>query len=208
MIEDQRKVFGIGMSKTGTSTLDACFRILGLVPVAGYNAELKALVRAGRELDPINDKFDYDVRAPLVHEEIVEDILAVARSYVSFQDSPWYMLYCYLDRVFPGSKFILTVRRDAETQAISDWYHNQRRGVCEDKPDPNFLAAQIKRYQDHNQAVREYFRGRESDLLVVCWEDGHGWNELCSFLGVPHPGVPFPHANPGNYLTTVHDEHK
>lgn len=65
MIEDQRKVFGIGMSKTGTSTLDACFRILGLVPVAGYNAELKALVRAGRELDPINDKFDYDVRAPL-----------------------------------------------------------------------------------------------------------------------------------------------
>ena len=199
MLEAERKVFGVGMSKTGTSTLADCFQILGLVPVAGFNGKLKELVRAGREPDPVNDKFDYDVRAPLVHEEIMEDILAVARSYVSFQDSPWYMLYPYLDRAFPGSKFILTERKDAETQAISDWYHNRRRGACQGTIDPTFLAAQIKKYQDHNCAVREYFRDRDSDLLVVCWEEGHGWNELCSFLDVPHPGVPFPHANPGEH---------
>jgi len=33
------------------------------------------------------------------------------------------------------------------------------------------------------------------NCLVVCWENGDGWKELCEFLNVPIPDVPFPHLN-------------
>jgi hypothetical protein len=43
--------------------------------------------------------------------------------------------------------------------------------------------------------VREYFRGRDSDFMEVCWEMGTGWEELCAFLKCDVPGGPVPHAN-------------
>jgi len=30
-------------------------------------------------------------------------------------------------------------------------------------------------------------------LLVVCWENGDGWDKLCSFLNKRKPDEPFPH---------------
>jgi hypothetical protein len=47
--------------------------------------------------------------------------------------------------------------------------------------------------------VIDYFRGRPHDLLVIDWEAGHGWPELCRFLGRDVPGEPFPRENVGNY---------
>jgi hypothetical protein len=47
--------------------------------------------------------------------------------------------------------------------------------------------------------VTDYFRGRPHDLLVVDWEAGHGWPELCRFLGRDVPDQPFPRENVGNY---------
>ncbi|QDV69542.1 hypothetical protein Poly24_32580 [Rosistilla carotiformis] len=193
------KVFGIGMSKTGTSTLHACYRILGLLPSVGYRSDLKQLVRAGRKEKSVNGKFDYDMERPLLSTDATKEILSVARQYVSFQDSPWYLLYRDLDSAFPGSKFILTVRKDAGTQALSDWHHNRKLGSCDGEPDAAFLREQIAFYNDHNRGVQEYFRGREHDLLCVCWENGDGWKELCDFLKLPHPDVAFPHERKGEY---------
>ena len=45
------------------------------------------------------------------------------------------------------------------------------------------------------RAVLDYFSGREQDLLVVCWEAGHGWQELCRFLQRAPPDQPVPHEN-------------
>jgi hypothetical protein len=53
----------------------------------------------------------------------------------------------------------------------------------------------IRYYEDHLRSVRDYFRDRPDALLDVCWEEGHGWEELSRFLGLAKPEKSFPHAN-------------
>ena len=53
---------------------------------------------------------------------------------------------------------------------------------------PTFLA----RYRQHNQEVKEYFKDRPDNLLVMDMEARAGWNELCEFLHVPIPSVDYP----------------
>jgi hypothetical protein len=57
-----------------------------------------------------------------------------------------------------------------------------------------FLAG----YDRHNTAIRKWFAGSDR-LLVVDVEAQHRWDELCAFLGVPVPDLPFPHANRQRY---------
>jgi hypothetical protein len=47
--------------------------------------------------------------------------------------------------------------------------------------------------------VIDYFSNRDN-FLIICFEKGHGWKELCRFLDKPIPSVPFPHVNKGRYL--------
>jgi hypothetical protein len=41
--------------------------------------------------------------------------------------------------------------------------------------------------------VKEYFRDRPDDLLVMNICAGEGWEKLCPFLGLAIPKVKFPH---------------
>jgi hypothetical protein len=195
------KVFGVGMSKTGTATLSDCFQAFGLLPSVGYCEDLKTLVAAGRPMNPINGKFKYDPENPVQDPGIRGSIIRIATDYVSFHDSPWYLLYRDLDAAFPGSKFILTTRKDARTQAVSDWYHNRAKGLCDGPPPEEYLREQMDVYERHNKSVIDYFQGREDDLLVVCWEKGDGWSTLADFLHLPTPNLRFPHQLKGNYPT-------
>lgn len=47
----------------------------------------------------------------------------------------------------------------------------------------------------HLQDVMLYFRGREKDLLVLDIVGGDGWERLCKFLDKPTPNSPFPNSN-------------
>jgi hypothetical protein len=53
----------------------------------------------------------------------------------------------------------------------------------------------IARFNRHTEEVREYFKMRPADLLVLDWESGNGWAELCGFLGKPIPAEALPHLN-------------
>ena len=55
-------------------------------------------------------------------------------------------------------------------------------------------------YEEHERGVREYFRERPGDLLVMDICAGDGWEKLCPFLGLPAPPAPFPHANEWMHL--------
>jgi hypothetical protein len=57
----------------------------------------------------------------------------------------------------------------------------------------------LRTYILHTERVKEYFNDRPDDLLIVDWEDGDGWDELCEFLGSEIPDREFPHANKGKY---------
>lgn len=175
------KVVGIGFQKTGTTTLGRCLEAFGFRH-RGWDIDLFRRWSTGD----------------------VEGLMEEVRAWESFEDFPWPFLYEDIDRLFPNSRFILTLRQDADT-----WYDSVLRWV-ERKPQPRIQRAvygcasprgrrqrYIERYEAHNEAVRAWFTGREDRLLEVCWERGDGWDQLARFLGRPAPDGPFPHANPG-----------
>jgi len=136
--------------------------------------------------------------------------MLVASVFRSLHDRPWSVgiTYQLIDKVYPGSKFIMTWR-DPEL-----WWNSVERWITvvhQDDPEklPRYLAhlnaSRLDRdefiagYQAHNSSVREYFRNRPGDFLEVNFEMGDGWEKLCEFLGLPIPRQPFPHAKRQNY---------
>lgn len=185
------KVFGIGLSRTGTHSLTEALHVLGFdtVHYPVDSTTLETLMRG-------------DVRFPLLeHYDGITDI--TTSQY--FED---------LDRAWPGSKFVLTVRdenswlrscrdhwnglpafRYGEDQEHRIWLEIRRfldaavYGSCE------FNEGRFRRtYQHHVRNVTSYFAGRSQDLLILDISAGDGYEQLAPFLGMPVPKQPFPHG--------------
>ena len=116
--------------------------------------------------------------------------------------------------MFPGSKFVLTTRDPEQwvrsytnmlqTQGEASQELNEIRRTLYGLPFPNVTEEQLlERYRRHHREVKQYFSDRPDDLLVVNWENGDEWKELCGFLGVESPDRTFPHANRGRYSNSV-----
>jgi Sulfotransferase domain len=130
------------------------------------------------------------------------ELLAWMKQYSSFEDWPWPLFYKEIDQAFPGTRFVLTRRRNAEIWFKSLCKHAEQTGPTDFRKYiygyemPHYHKEEhIKFYENHLQSVRNHFKGRPHDLLEVCWEEGDGWDELSLFLGLQRPGIPFPHAN-------------
>lgn len=177
------KVFGIGWAKTGTTTLGRCFEILG------YNHQSQNL----------------SLVSQLLHGDFTKT-LCIAAAKDSFEDWPWPLVYREMDASFPHSRFVLTTR-DPDR-----WLTSYRVMLAAQGPpapelstircqlfgvDPAIASDEelVARFIQHNTDVLEYFKTRSGQLLVVDWEAGDSWPQLCDFLGMPIPAVPFPHLN-------------
>jgi hypothetical protein len=153
------------MPKTGTSSLRVALRRLGircLQDGPGTRRCIEDNIRNHRKaLTPLADKFQ------------------------AFTDSPIWLpdVFCRLDREYPGSKFVYTIR-DTRDWVVS---YMLRFGA-----DPDVC---MKAYQQHHRAVLHHFQGRPQDLLVYRLCDREGWQPLCQFLGRPIPRKRFPHIN-------------
>lgn len=171
------KVFCIGFHKTGTTSLAVALQALGY-RVTGPNG----------------------VRDPDIATHVHKMAYDLVEQYDAFQDNPWPIIYKDLDRKYPGSKFVFTMR---DTQA---WINSQvkhfgttetpmRRWIygvgCPQGNEDIYTRV----YDQHNRDVLAHFRDRPDDLLVLNLADGDGWEKLCPFLDRPVPDVPFPHAN-------------
>ncbi len=171
------KVIGIGFHKTGTSSLEAALSKLGY-KVCGAKTYLASSLLDGN----------------------MEEVWKITNKYNAFQDNPWAILYKELDERYPGSKFILTYRDDQQwLDSILNHFGGKdtemRRWIYGVGHPYGNETTYLKRYQDHNKEVREYFKNRPSDFLEVCWEKGDGWKKLCTFLNCKIPATPFPHKN-------------
>ena len=180
------KLFGLGLNKTGTTTLGACARILGRRHVS-CRRDLLIEIRQGRydRLFQVCDAFDAfeDWPCPLVYRQLLER---------------------YGDR----GRYVLTVRRSAQAWLRSLSNHALVTSVNENcrllaygyRYPHGFEQEHLAFYERHNAEIVAHFarQGASHLLKVLCWEKGDGWAELCGLLGEPVPNAPFPFANRTN----------
>jgi hypothetical protein len=162
--------WGIGLSRTGTTTLCEALKILGYQRVI-HNPRFEDL----RNLDGGSD---------------LGVILFYKYLDFRFAGSKFVMTVRSLDEWLPSMKFILN---KFPARPIDDVAVKRRMGVYETVAfDRVKLTAA---YQRHIEDVQRYFLDRPQDLLVLNIVGGEGWDKLCPFLGKPVPAVPFPHLN-------------
>ncbi len=176
------KIFGIGLSKTGTSSLARALELLGCRTKDYLGIE----TYARGDLNSIDRK--------------------VMAEYDAFTDTPIPSFYKELDREYPNSKFILTVRetngwlkscKKQFTQKLDDKQNEAHKELFMDLYGCSVFDEQLfkKGYNKFVDSVLDYFQNRPHDLLILDIIAGDGWEKLCPFLDKPIPDIAFPKAN-------------
>ena len=184
MLDPDIRIFGIGLSRTGTSSLTKALTMLGVKTVHYPND-----MTTQQELKAGN----YN--------------LSVLRRAQALTDIPVSPYYAQFDRLFPSSKFILT------TRSTDSWLHsmeNHFRLYVEHRRDDfddfvfacvygslHFNAERFSYVKElHESNCRRYFADRPGKLLVVdLTQADDGWLKICEFLDLPVPTAAFPHEN-------------
>ena len=186
------KIFGIGFHKTGTSSLAEALRTLDYKVCDGAH--------------PFNERGTWTQMIAGIHKGNLDLVYQVADDFEAFQDNPWYLLYSELDKQYPGSKFILTLR-DEENWLRSALNHFSNKGFKRNDMKKLIYGNRygrdkkllLDRYRRHNKEVLAYFKDRPNDLVILNWEEGDGWKELCEWLNKPMPTEDFPHSNRSDF---------
>ena len=173
------KIFGIGLSKTGTTSLALALKELG------YKTQ------------------DYP-HLPKLYEEIEKND--------ALTDITIAVNYRKLDKKFPNSKFILTIRNidswlESYQHHLKSLTHSRELRKWEKK-----IMIKIygtidwdkkkfkKGYSAFINDVLKHFEGRNNDFLILDIISGEGYEKLCPFLNKETLHVPFPHKNIGKFI--------
>jgi hypothetical protein len=177
------KVFGIGLPKTGTTTLNVALQLLGLT--AYHNPkELWEKLHMGI--------YEYP------------DVEFDALTHFAFNQ------YRVLDRFYPECKFIYTHRdkgdwlESCERQFSAAFIYEQIQaqiridafGTC-DFDRQHFSSVYDRHFSGAVDFFNDLTKAGRSDRwldLDVCDGESH-WDELCDFLNLPNPHCPWPRAN-------------
>ena len=176
------KIFGIGLSKTGTTSLAGALEILGY-RTRDYPGLLTYVPGDLASIDPL-----------------------VLEQNEALTDTPIPSFYQALDQRYPGAKFILTVRdmngwllscKKQFTPKLAEKQNDAHNRLFMDLYGTTVFDEQLFRrgYQRFVDGVLNHFKDRPQDLLILNVAAGEGWEELCAFLGKPVPEIPFPKAN-------------
>ena len=166
------KIWGLGLSRTGTTTLSYVLNEMG------YRH---------------------------IHYPTYDEMMSINNDGAS--DIPVIPIYKELDQKFPNSKFIYTTR-DKQAWLASMGPYLERKKTW------NQLSCQVqtrikvynqpffdyniysKAYDDHDKDVKEYFKNRPKDLLILNILSGDKPQKLYDFLGSSLiPSDVFPHKN-------------
>jgi sulfotransferase family protein len=188
------RIFGIGLSRTGTTSLTSAlgqlgFRALHFPADEVSRAQVMNFIAEGGDA---------------LRLSILSDLDALT-------DTPVCATFDALDAAYPGSRFILTVRdRQGWLESCRHYWTTGVEPFMRDHRDMRWTvyleALSIKlyggahfdperfsaAYEAYHERVRMHFRDRESDLLTLDICKGDGWEPLCGFLNLRTPGVEFP----------------
>lgn len=211
MSNNQLKVIGAGLGRTGTESLKKAFEQLGF----GSCYHMFELMKNPEHL-PEWEKLS---RGEKPNYEFL------FKGYQSCTDFPAAIYYREFMQQYPEAKVVLTVR-DADK-----WYDSASKTIF--RKIPAVFMAMLPLFGLFSKMARSYppiytyaqsvvhegfFNGRTHDRehtkavfnawneevkrtvpagRLLVFEVKEGWEPLCRFLGVPVPATPFPHANAG-----------
>lgn len=183
------KLLGLGLSRTGTTSVAHAWEALGIRQIH-YPMDARTYYQLAEDNANLQVLWDYD----------------------ALSDITTFPVWERLDKLWPGSKFVLTVRsRETWIPSLKAHWDRGGRPICEaardvwpigrllltkvfgqlDWDEEKFWEAHV----NHMIRVRNYFADRPQDLLVMDVCDQHeGWEPLCKFLDLPVPDLPFPHV--------------
>jgi len=175
------KVFGIGLNKTGTTSLGKGLEDLGFNNHIGCSWAL-------------TQKW---------HEDDIASIIKEANNFNNFQDWPWPLIFKELYHEFDDAKFIMTIRSSPEAWYDSLCKHSIMTGPTDFRKliygyymPHDFKTEHLNFYNEHNKQVIDFFKENAPDkLLVISLEDGNNWEKLCEFLKKDIPKTEFPFLN-------------
>jgi GT2 family glycosyltransferase len=179
------KVIGLGLSRTGTTSLHDALNLLGYrcLHFVEPGTEPSWLAALENGLPPELAGYDAlcDLPAALFHR-------------------------AWLER-YPEARFILTIRPESEWIKSMRRHHDASRAA-----DPKWAAsfgAEVQRraygsvefdearflesYRRHNAAIEASIPRERLLVIRIC--EGEGWEKLCPFLGRTVPAMPFPHRD-------------
>lgn len=194
------KVFGIGLSRTGTKSLTSALHLLGLKVIHYPKDETIC-----RELMEGHYQFSL-----LKYFDGITDIVVSA-------------FYPQLDQLFPGSKFILTIRDKEEWLDSMQKHYDNKPAFDDESMMGREIEMKLRRflrstvygcyefnrdrmayvYDLHYYNILNYFRDRPESLLILNITAGEGWEKLCPFLGYPPVDQPFPYVKKKSALEAM-----
>lgn len=210
-VKNKTKFFCIGFNKTGTTSLEKAFKDLGFVVGNQTQAEF------------------------LLEECFKEDysrLLEFCKTAQVFQDIPFSVSNTYkiVDKAFPKSKFILTIRDDSEqwynsitnfhtksfgngkipswddlknaSYVYKGWIYRYITGQYHltEEDSPYDNTKLITQYEKHNKEVIDYFENRKEDLLVINLSDKNAFFKFLEFIGIEPKEGSFPWENRTNQM--------
>lgn len=182
-------VWGIGLTRTGTSSLNEALLLLGIESVHWpTTAELLNAPLAAATDESVAAVFPYlDARYP------GSKFILTTRGRSSWIASA----RIHRDRFLPHRSLIFRKAalssghwRDRAAEML--FTQSTLYGVI-DFDEASFLAG----YDRHHAHVEAHFGGRPEQLLTLDICAGEGWGKLCAFLGRTCPAVSFPRVNVG-----------
>jgi hypothetical protein len=208
------KIFGVGANKTGTTSLTKAMQELGYK--VGVEKVAKQYLKSWAKRDFV---------------EIIK--FCKTANFFQDEPFSLPYTFIALDQAFPNSKFILTVRDTPEqwynsvVSYMSKKYgkngniptkedlqkdHYIKKGFLwettnlireVDENDIYNKESVIARYNFHNESVKEYFRHRPKDLLLLNVAEKGAYKKLCDFLGKNAKHNDFPHLNKTSEINTL-----
>jgi len=179
------KVFGLGLSKTGVTSLREALYRLGWRRTAAMGFDFYP-----RVLDSTRDTTE-------ALQEYFAELDATT-------DLPYALFSPELLRAFPSAKFVLTTRdvhawwrsvqRQMAAPYAADHPIGRTRTLAYGQPIPH-ERLYTRRFVAHSTEVLRAVPC-EQLLIIDVLEGGDGWQRLAPFLGVAPPDTPFPHMKP------------
>ena len=181
------KIIGTGLQRTGTSSLSTALRQLGFKVI----------------------HFPEQLYTSLDNEKM--------QRYDAYTDFPIPLIYKELDKKYPNSKFVHTIRDEEDWLASIEWLFTT--GKIKFKGERPFAILMHKtfygtnefdrdiflaKYRAYNEEVIAYFKHRPEDFLLLNLAEVDDLKMLADFLGVDDPpNTAFPHTNRQEPLVKV-----